>query len=177
MLWNDDVEWWTKVKKKHSYVWVFGVQLCEGWVESSWHGFSGSVGPVSELKWVTRGGGSGFYVLQNYTLETLHCTTEALHLYSVLSFWVGHLWNSIRVRVKESSSYNGYGQTKVVQVRGYRAVISDGREHVFFLLCLHILYCRSCSICKSFFFWLRQVWDMRGYVGCLCRWMCFDNEI
>ncbi len=58
LLRDDCVECWTEVYEQHSDIWVFFVQMCEGWVEGQWRWHHRSSGwTYMQLEGVQGGGG------------------------------------------------------------------------------------------------------------------------
>ncbi len=66
LLRDDCVECWTEVYEQHPDIWVFFVQMCDGWVEGSGDGIIGrAVGPICKLEGVQGGGEDRLDVLHD----------------------------------------------------------------------------------------------------------------
>ncbi len=66
LLREDSVECWTEVYEQHSDIWVFFVQMCEGWVEGSGDGVIGrAVGLICKLEGVRGGGADLMWCMTN----------------------------------------------------------------------------------------------------------------
>lgn len=100
LLGDDCVECWAEVDEKHSDMWVFGLQVTEGWVESTGDSIvSQAVGLICKLVGVQFGRQDRFKVMRDEPIEALHddgsdCDRPVVVVASLRLGWLWWLWGT-----------------------------------------------------------------------------------